>query len=184
MQKNLLHIHDLRNPAGALTISRLLIAIAFPFLTHEPTVALSAYLAAIATDIADGAIARRRGQTSHTGAVLDGWVDKILHINGAWSMTLHGYMPAWWLWLWFSREVIQWAMFLTIVGDFANGSVRVQTTSLWGRATATLLFAAFVTTLCGMVQAAWALTIATGFVGTVSGLHYLKRHLDDRGRFD
>ena len=99
-------------------------------------------------------------------------------------MTLHGYMPAWWLWLWFSREVIQWAMFLTIVGDFANGSVRVQTTSLWGRATATLLFAAFVTTLCGMVHAAWALTVATGFVGAVSGLHYLKRHLDDRGRFD
>ena len=86
--------------------------------------------------------------------------------------------------MWFSRELIQWAMFLTIVGDFTSGNVRVQTTSVWGRATATLLFAAFVTTLWGMPQEAWMLTIATGTVGTVSGLHYLKRHLDDRRRFD
>lgn len=184
MQKNMLHISDLCNPAGALTTCRLLIAVGFPFLTHSPRIALGAYLVAIGTDLADGAIARRMGQDSHTGAVLDGWVDKILHINGAWSMVLHGYMPGWWMWMWFSREVIQWAMFLTIVGDFTKGSVRVQTTSWWGRSTAVLLFFAFATTLLGAAAVAWPLTVATGVVGTLSGLHYLKRHLDDRKRFD
>ncbi len=184
MQKNMLHISDLWNPAGALTVCRLLIAVGFPFLTHSPRVALTAYLIAIGTDLADGSIARKMGQDSHTGAVLDGWVDKILHINGAWSMAIHGYMPAWWMWMWFSREVIQWAMFLTIVGDFTTGSVQVQTTSWWGRATATVLFSAFVCTLLGATAIAWPLTLATGAVGTISGLHYLKRHLDDRKRFD
>lgn len=184
MQKNMLHISDLWNPAGALTVCRLLIAVGFPFLTHSPRVALTAYLIAIGTDLADGSIARKMGQDSHTGAVLDGWVDKILHINGAWSMAIHGYMPAWWMWMWFSREVIQWAMFLTIVGDFTTGSVQVQTTSWWGRATATVLFSAFVSTLLGATAIAWPLTLATGAVGTISGLHYLKRHLDDRKRFD
>ena len=184
MQKNMLHIGDLWNPAGALTVCRLVIAVGFPFLTHSPRIALAAYLIAIGTDLADGSIARKMGQDSHTGAVLDGWVDKILHINGAWSMAIHGYMPAWWMWMWFSREVIQWAMFLTIVGDFTTGSVQVQTTSWWGRATATALFLAFVSTLLGATAIAWPLTLATGVVGTISGLHYLKRHLDDRKRFD
>ena len=43
-------------------------------------------------------------------AVVDGWVDKVLHINAAWSMSLHGYIPGWWMWLWFSRELIQGAI--------------------------------------------------------------------------
>ena len=184
MEKTHLHFRELRNPAGALTFSRLLIAIAFPFLTHSPSLALCAYAVAIATDMADGAVARRMGQDSHTGAVLDGWVDKILHINGAWSMSLHGYMPGWWMWLWFSREIIQWAMVMTIVGDFTNGTVRAQTTSVWGRGTAVFLFGSFVATLIGAASVAWPLTVVTGVLGTVTGLHYLRRHLDDRGRFD
>ena len=184
MEKNLLHINDLLNPAGALTGFRLLIALAFPFLTHEPALAIAAYLVAVATDLADGAVARSMGQDSHTGAVLDGWVDKILHINGAWSMTLHGYMPAWWMWLWFSREVIQWAMVMTIVGDFTNGRVSVQQTSTWGRLTAVFLFGAFVTTLTGAAALAWPLTLLTGLSGLICGVRYLKRHLEDRRRFD
>ena len=184
MRTNVLRLQELANPAGAITGTRLLIAVAFPFLTADPYLAFGAYLLAIATDVADGAVARHMKQTSHTGAVLDGWVDKILHINGAWSMSLHGYMPAWWMWLWFSREVIQWAMFMVIVGDFRTGRVRIQETSNWGRATALFLFAAFSTTLLGLPAFAWPLSVLTGLSGLIAALGYLKRHLDDRKHFD
>jgi len=184
MQTNVLRLQDLTNLAGAVTGTRLLIALVFPFLTANPSVALGAYLFAILTDIADGVIARRLKQDSHTGAFLDGWVDKILHINGAWSMTLHGYMPAWWMWMWFSREVIQWGMAMTTVGDFRKGHVRVQETSTWGRLTATFLFFAFTTTLLGMMSFAWPLSILTCSAGLIAATGYLRRHLDDRRRFN
>lgn len=184
MQKNLLSIEELANPAGALTMARFAIAIAFPFLTYDPKLALAAYLIASATDVLDGAIARRWNHASHTGAVLDGWVDKILHINGAWSMTLHGYMPAWWMWMWFIREIIMWAMVMTITGDFVSGRVLVQHPSIWGRLTAAFLFGAFTTTLLGMEGLAWPLTVITGITGLICGLAYLHRYLEDRKQFD
>jgi phosphatidylglycerophosphate synthase len=183
MQNNVLKVADLANPAGAITGSRLLIAIGFPFLAYEPTLALTAYLVAVLTDVLDGVTARHLGQSSHTGAVLDGWVDKILHINAAWSMTLHGYMPAWWMWMWFSREIFQWSMVMTIIGDFRVGHVRQQATSIAGRATAVALFASFVLTLMGQVHIAWPMTVLTGACGTWAGSGYLRRHLEDRRRF-
>ena len=182
MQRGVLRWHDLANPAGALTGLRLCIAIAFPFLVQEPRLALCAYFVAIATDILDGTVARKTHSTSHTGAVVDGWVDKVLHINGAWSMTLHGYMPAWWMLLWFSREIIQWGMFLIIVGDFRTGRVRIQHTSIGGRITAVLLFAVFVFTLSGQMALAEPLTWLTGCAGLWAGTGYLRRHLDDRSQ--
>jgi cardiolipin synthase len=184
MQTNVLRIQDLANPAGALTALRLVLAIAFPFLAHDPQIALGTYLVAVATDIGDGAVARRMNQASHTGAVLDGWVDKILHINGAWSLTLHGYMPAWWMWMWFSREIIQWGMVMTIIGDFRTGRVRIQETSFWGRLTAVSLFSAFCCTILGTESLALPLSILTCLSGLIAALGYLRRHLEDRRRFD
>jgi len=183
MPNNVLRVNELLNPAGFITGFRLVIAIAFPFLAHDPTLALSAYLVAVLTDILDGWVARQLNQASHTGAVLDGWVDKILHINAAWAMTLHGYMPAWWMWMWFSRELFQWSMVMTIIGDFRVGDVRQQHTSLAGKLTATLLFACFVSTLMGVPSIAWPLTGLTGMCGAWAGYGYLRRHLEDRQRF-
>ena len=183
MQNNVLRMSDLLNPAGCLTGTRLILAIAFPFFAHKPALALSIYLTAILTDMLDGWAARLLHQSSHTGAVLDGWVDKILHINAAWAMAIHGYMPGWWMWLWFSRELFQWAMVMTIIGDFRTGQVREQHTSTAGRTTATLLFFCFVVTLLGHTHAAAALTGLTGIAGSWAGWGYLRRHLDDRKRF-
>lgn len=183
MQNNVLRVHDLYNPAGFITAVRLIIAVTFPFYAESPSIALGAYLFAILTDVLDGAVARHLQQSSHTGAFLDGWVDKILHINAAWAMTLHGYMPAWWMWFWFSRELFQWSMAMTLVADFRTGKVREQHTSFAGKATANMLFLCFVTTLLGYTTVAWPMTILTGAVGTWAGYGYLRRHLEDRKRF-
>ena len=43
MQTHVLRIRDLANTAGLITGTRLLIALAFPFLTVNPEVALAAY---------------------------------------------------------------------------------------------------------------------------------------------
>lgn len=173
---------DLANAAGAITIGRLGIAVAFPLIIHNPRWALIAYVVAILSDVVDGHVARWTGTQSHTGAVVDGWVDKVLHINAAWAMTLHGYMPAWWMWLWFSRELVQGCMVFWLVGDFHSGRVRVQRTSLWGRLTAVLLAAAFIATLTHATAVALTLTCFTGVFGVAAATGYFRRALDDRSR--
>jgi len=174
---------DLANTAGAITIGRLGIAVAFPLIVHSPRWALIAYTVAIVSDVVDGNVARWTGTQSHTGGVVDGWVDKVLHINAAWAMALHDYMPAWWLWLWFSRELVQGAMVFWLVGDFHSGRVRVQQTSLWGRITAVSLAAVFIATLTNMHALSFPLTCFTGVAGIAAAVGYFRRALDDRSRF-
>jgi len=179
-QRGMLRWTDLANAAGAVTVGRLAIAVAFPLLLIDRRLALLAYGVALVSDVVDGTVARHTGTVSHTGAVLDGWVDKILHINGAWAMVLHDLMPAWWMALWFSREIVQWLMFPILLHDFRRGRVRTYTTSLAGRLTAVLLALAFVLTLLQELDlAAWA-TWAVGPLGLVAATGYLTRALDDR----
>src|SRR5262245_51591078 len=90
------HLRDIWNPAGALTLSRLAIAAGMPFLLPTPW-ALPAYLLAIATDVVDGMVARRMGTASASGAALDGWIDKILHVNLGWSLAVADRIPDWWM---------------------------------------------------------------------------------------
>ena len=92
-------------------------------------------------------------------------------------MTLHGYMPASWMWLWFSRELILWLMVMVFMADFRHGRVQPHTTTIWGRMTAATLFIAMVLTLMGHTALAWPLTAVTGFVGAVAGIVYFHRHL-------
>lgn len=181
-QRGVLRWSDLANPAGALTVARLGIAVAFPLLVQSPRVALWAYLIALLSDVLDGSIARRTGTDSHTGAVLDGWVDKILHINGAWALVLHGMMPGWWMWLWFSREIIQWLMFPVLLHDVCKGRVRTYTASLPGKITAVLLAVSFVLILIGQPAAALPLAWLVGGFGAIAAVGYLKRALDDRSQ--
>jgi phosphatidylglycerophosphate synthase len=165
-----------------VTTGRLIIAVIFPLLLHNPRLALGAYIAALLSDVLDGALARHTGTVSHTGALLDGWVDKILHINGAWAMALHGLMPGWWMWLWFTREIVQWLMFPVLLHDVRNGRVRTYTTSLAGRITAVLLAAAFILTLLGLPTAALWVSFAVAPAGFLTATGYLKHALDDRKR--
>jgi phosphatidylglycerophosphate synthase len=181
-KRGILRWSDLANMAGAITLSRLAIAVAFPLLMRWPKVALLAYLLALLSDVVDGSLARKTGTDSHTGAVMDGWVDKILHINAAWSFALHGLIPAWWMWLWFTRELILWGMFMALVPDLRAGRVRPYTASFTGKTTAVLLAVCFVLVMLEQPAIAEPLTWLVGLFGLASGTGYVKRALDDRSR--
>ncbi len=61
---------------GLLSLCRLPLAVAFPFVYRDSRVALGALLAAAVTDLLDGWYARRFHQETATGAALDGLMDK------------------------------------------------------------------------------------------------------------
>ncbi len=169
-----MRVRELFNAAGALPGSRLLIAAAMPWLLHAD-LGLAAYLVALATDVADGAVARRTGTASASGAAWDAWVDKALHVNLAWSLAVDDVIPDLWMLAWFGREILQCAMIPLVIHRFRLEQGPPPRTSILGRATAILLALSVVRVLLGWdARVATALTAVAG-VG--AGLQYGWTHL-------
>lgn len=171
-----MRLADLNNLAGFVTLLRLPLAVAAPFL--PPAWLFAAYLFGLLTDVLDGPIARRTGTTSAAGAALDGWLDKVLHVNVGWTLAVRDVVPDWFMLCWFSRELIQGPLVPVLIHRFRTQKGEAPRTSPWGRATAILLAVAFAMAMAGVD--ATVPTVLSGVTGTVAGLHYAVRHLRRR----
>jgi len=172
-----LSLRDLWNLSGVLTLSRFPMAVVFPFVAPHRGAAIALYVLMGLTDFFDGYIARKRGQVSHIGAVLDGWLDKIFHVNAAWSLVIYYDMPGWWMLCWFSREIVQGVQIPFLVGRFAQGRVRPHHATPIGKLTTWLLAAAIFSVLFGVPIVAQALTPVIGLLGLAAAGGYLRRFL-------
>lgn len=175
-----LKLHELMNWAGLFTIARAPIAALFPFVADQPRVALALYLAGIATDVVDGIIARRTGTMSYTGAMVDGYMDKLLHAVVALSLVWHEVMPAWWLLLWFSREWVQLVMLFFLLPSYLRGEFKPRGANRLGKNTTLALAASMVATMLGASRIALGLSLLTGVFGLLASLSYLRQMLTDR----
>lgn len=136
---------------------------------------LPVYLLALATDVADGAIARRNGTACRAGAAFDAWIDKILHVNLAWSLAVADRIPDVWMLAWFSREFVQLPLFFVLIHRVRTGDSMEPRTSVLGRITAFALAGSAICVLVGVD--ATAPTVLTGLAGSLAGLHYWALHL-------
>src|SRR5438477_2230755 len=62
---------------GLVSSLRFVLAIAFPFAVAHPVSAVALLVGAGASDVLDGWLARRRGEVTAMGAVIDGVADKV-----------------------------------------------------------------------------------------------------------
>ena len=79
---------------NALTLVRFLLVgvMAYLFLQDEPVWAMAVYLAAAATDLIDGYIARKFNQISNLGKVMDPIADKLMTVTALVCMFLQQYL--------------------------------------------------------------------------------------------
>jgi cardiolipin synthase len=84
-----------RTRANALTLLRALLAapLALAIAERRPALATALYAAAVATDLADGVVARRYGETSPLGGLLDHAVDASLCVLGLAALASLGAVP-------------------------------------------------------------------------------------------
>jgi cardiolipin synthase len=68
---------DLLSVPGLISLARLPLATLFPVVVENPPAAIAALVATGLTDVLDGWYARRFGQATPTGAVLDPLTDKV-----------------------------------------------------------------------------------------------------------
>ena len=175
---------DLETISGALTLSRFPLAVVFPFFAPDRDHALLLYVVMGITDVLDGYLARRWGQVSHTGAVFDGWLDKVFHVNAAWSLVNFHDMPGWWMVCWFSREIVQGVQIPFLVGRFLRARVRPHHANPVGKVTTWLISACIFGVLLGMPSIGAALSPLIGLLGLWSAISYMVRELRDARALD
>lgn len=164
---------DLYTWATAITLLRLGIGSAVSVLPFSWLLPL--YVLALLSDVADGAVARATGTQSAAGAVLDGWVDKILHVNLAWRLAVEDRFPDWWMLCYFSRELVQAPMVPLLTRQFRLHIGSQPKTSFAGRFTAVFIALSLLLVLMG--EDATVPTILTGVGGLWSAVGYVQNYL-------
>src|SRR5690349_18202196 len=168
--------------ANQLTILRIVFVPVFIILLayREIGWALCTFVAAGITDVLDGIIARRLGQKTSIGAVLDPLADKLLMtasmvLLSLPQMELHNVIPRWLVIVIISRDVFILLVSLVIV---LTAGWRVFKPSPYGKASTVLQ----VVTVLGVLYSDWKsvnvpelnmLFSMTGMMTAFSGLHYL-----------
>ncbi len=168
--------------ANQLTILRILFVPVFVIMLvyHHTGWALATFVAAGVSDVLDGIIARRFGQKTSIGSVLDPLADKLLMTTSIVILSL----PQ----MEFINEIPRWLMILMIFRDVFILLVsliivlmigwRVFRPSPYGKASTVLQ----VLTVLGVLYCNWKgivvpelhiLFYMTGFMTVLSGLHYL-----------
>jgi CDP-diacylglycerol--glycerol-3-phosphate 3-phosphatidyltransferase/cardiolipin synthase len=166
---------DLWNVAGLLTLSRLSMAVAAPAFTHDPQALAMLLALAMFTDVIDGPIARATGQVSRTGAMIDGFVDKVFLVNFAWTLSVGDWVPYWILLPWFVREIVQGAMFPFMVWRYFVGQAPWPEPSNVGKVATVALAIAMFGGLYGSAAVLYGFTALCGVTGVLAVIGYWHR---------
>ena len=153
-----------------ITVSRLLLVPVFLWLlfSRENRAAAAVVLAVMgATDWSDGQVARRTGQVSELGKILDPAADRLVLVIAGVAITVDGSAPLWVSVPVLVREVI---MFGAVTALAAFGATRIDVTFL-GKAGTFLLMFTFPLLLIGNSTVSWAPAAeAAGYACAVPGL--------------
>jgi cardiolipin synthase len=171
------------NAPNLLTLVRLALV---PFILRaifhgDHWLALSLFACAGVTDVLDGALARRFGETTMAGAYLDPVADKCLLSGVFLALAAAGYVPWWFVLIVFGRDLYLVAGTLCIM---AATPARKFPPSLWGKAAT---FVQILTAVTWMARNALQSPVLGGLPTAMlwvsaaftvwSGIHYTWREL-------
>ncbi len=103
---------------NAISLVRILLIPVFVWLIVDPdstTVGLLVFAGVVATDWVDGTIARRTGQVSDVGKVLDPVADRLAIAAGIIALAIRGVFPVWAAALILARDVVVLAVGLYVL---------------------------------------------------------------------
>lgn len=171
------------NLPNQLTILRLFMGLFFFFILSFSlfNLALVVFMMAMATDFLDGYLARRNGQISNFGRIVDPLADKLI-ICGSFSLLLF-HLPM--VKPWMVITIISRELLISLLRGYAELNGVTFPSNLWGKVKMTFqsLTVALLVFVSGHGQAHWILTGAEGLLWftvmftAFSGLPYLLQAL-------
>lgn len=166
------------NPANALTLIRLLLVPVLVYLLHEEAYAgaLAVFVAAGLTDAADGYLARRRGQITRLGSVLDPVADKALVVAAYVTLAWLEWIPFWLVLVVVSRDAI--IVVGAVLYHYLTGALEMAPTLLSKANTALQLGYVAVTLVDAALGEVWtrpgvALAVLVALGTVASGIQYV-----------
>lgn len=173
------------NVPNVITTLRLLLLPVFTtLLVYRRTLpALGVLVVAALSDLLDGLIARRLNQKTAIGSFLDPLADKLLSVSGFVTLAFLGPVPAWFVILVLSRDLI--VSLGALVLYLHDGRLEIAPT-LTGKAATLCQFLTLLTTLLLEIgdagRALWfSLLVLTAALTVASGLQYVWRGLNRAG---
>lgn len=110
-----LQARDLLLPPNILSLMRLPLALLFPMVVGNAVSAFAVLCAAGLTDVFDGWLARRNGQVTAVGAIVDPVADKVFAITVVLTLVLHQRIPAWGIFALTAREILELPLLLWVL---------------------------------------------------------------------
>lgn len=161
---------------GLLSLARVPLGLAFPFVVERTPWALGVLALGGLTDLLDGYAARRLRQVTPTGAALDPITDKFFVLTIAATLVASGHFSLGSVLLLSTRELLELPLVVWFALSPRARSARAEKPSAnaLGKLATVLQFVAVVSALLG-----WAVTElwigATALIGVLAALSYWKR---------
>ena len=172
---------ELLLPPNVLSLLRLPLAAIFPFAAGSRGGALLVLALAGVTDVLDGYLARRDGQVTATGAVLDPIADKVFALSVVSTLIAEGRIPRWGIPALLAREILEAPLLFWVLRrprEEGGQPVEVQSMRL-GKLATVAQFAAVMAALELPAALPAALSVAA-VLGTAAGVLYWQRELSRR----
>lgn len=169
---------DLALPPNLLSLARLPLAALFPLVGERPGPALAILGAAGLTDVLDGWLARRSGQVTALGAIVDPIADKAFAAAVVGTLFAHGTLALWGTLALLTREILELPLALWIALSRRFHGARLANTSanIPGKLATAVQFAAVLSAIA--LPAALPLMLAaTAISGAAAGVSYWGRQL-------
>ncbi len=169
---------DLVRVPGLLSLSRVPLAAAFPFVLGRPLAALAVLTAAGLSDVLDGWYARRFGQVTPTGTALDPVTDKVFVTTVAVSLLVGGCLSVVDVVLLSAREIGELPLVAWLAFNHEARSRRADhpSANLPGKLATALQFGTATAALFHLPHLAWLIG-ATAAVGALAAASYWQREI-------
>jgi cardiolipin synthase len=172
------HARDVVRVPGLLSLARVPLAAAFPFAVDRPAAALAVLAAAGLSDVLDGWYARRYGQVSATGSVLDPITDKVFVTTVAITLVVTGHLSLLEVVLLSTREIGELPLVIWLASSPEARRARAEQASanLPGKLATALQFVSVAAALFRFAHVAICVD-ATAAMGAFAALSYWLRAL-------
>lgn len=169
---------DLALLPNVLSALRLPLAAAFPFVVDNAHAALAVLLASGLTDVLDGWLARRWGQATSVGAVVDPIADKVFATTVVVTLLVKHQLPLWALPALLAREILEapLVVWVLVSQSFRGARKATARANVPGKIATTVQFVAVLSAIAAPELLDIAL-VASAVVGVLAGVSYWHREL-------
>jgi len=169
---------DLRLPPNVVSLTRFPLAILFPLLIVSPGAAFAVLLSAGLTDVVDGWLARKNGQVTALGAIIDPIADKTFALTVVITLLVVRMLPLWAVPALLAREIFEMPLVLWLFATRAQKDKRRAQASanIPGKIATVIQFGAVMCALA-LPQMLDAMLILAAVSGALAGVSYWTRAL-------